>query len=440
MKSRRVGVAAACALVILAVLTSTAMGATPWTRIDSLLVNHEAYVLGTLEVDGAMTLDGAITAGGGIDLNGSDLTIDADGDSILDETSDDVLAMTLGGGTGYLNVLTGNLAVGNGTPGVTLNGEDAYVEGTFEVDGAATFDGAVTANANLDMNGTTLYLGADQGIYMDEVTDGDYRFVMGAGTDVISYTVGNVAIGNGKPTSAQTGEDLYVEGMLEVDSVLYSDGNTYIGGSSYFSTNTIYADSDSDITIQGSSNNLALTTVSTGTVQVAVGSFKVGNGTPTVSQDGEDAYVEGQLEVDGEAQLDGALDANGTADFADAVVMNSTLKVTGAMNFVMDAAAITTDTIVTAADSGTFYALKNEDTDEVVVSLPAAAAGLNYCFYVYDGDDVSIDAADGDTIHHYTNAASDDIENSTEGDWACMFGLDADTWIVYSVEGTWTDD
>lgn len=40
--------------------------------------------------------------------------------------------------------LSDDLKIGNGTPGVTLDGEDAYIEGTLEVDGAATFDGAVT--------------------------------------------------------------------------------------------------------------------------------------------------------------------------------------------------------------------------------------------------------------------------------------------------------
>lgn len=41
-------------------------------------------------------------------------------------------------------VYTGDLVVGNGTPDVTQNGEDAYIEGTLEVDGAARFDGALT--------------------------------------------------------------------------------------------------------------------------------------------------------------------------------------------------------------------------------------------------------------------------------------------------------
>jgi hypothetical protein len=57
--------------------------------------------------------------------------------------------------TGLFNVLTGNLKVGNGAPSVTLNGEDAYVEGTFEADGASRFDGAVTTNSTLTAAGTT---------------------------------------------------------------------------------------------------------------------------------------------------------------------------------------------------------------------------------------------------------------------------------------------
>ncbi|MEK7425237.1 MAG: hypothetical protein AAB131_15505, partial [Actinomycetota bacterium] len=49
--------------------------------------------------------------------------------------------------TGSRNGGTGNLRVGTGgTPGLTLDGEDAYVEGTLEVDGAAQFDGGITVS------------------------------------------------------------------------------------------------------------------------------------------------------------------------------------------------------------------------------------------------------------------------------------------------------
>lgn len=48
--------------------------------------------------------------------------------------------------------VTGDLSVGDGTPDVTLNGEDAYVEGTFEVDGASEFDGAVNVDGAADFD------------------------------------------------------------------------------------------------------------------------------------------------------------------------------------------------------------------------------------------------------------------------------------------------
>ena len=47
----------------------------------------------------------------------------------------------------------GNLRVGNGTPDVALNGEDLYVEGTSEFDGATRHDGAVTNNSTVANNG-----------------------------------------------------------------------------------------------------------------------------------------------------------------------------------------------------------------------------------------------------------------------------------------------
>jgi parallel beta-helix repeat protein len=70
----------------------------------------------------------------------------------LQTTTSGDITMTTATGAGLANVLTGNLKVGNGTPDVTLNGEDAYVEGTFEVDGTARFDGILTVNAASTFN------------------------------------------------------------------------------------------------------------------------------------------------------------------------------------------------------------------------------------------------------------------------------------------------
>ena len=59
--------------------------------------------------------------------------------------------------TGDLSILTpGDLIVGAGTPSVTQNGEDAYVTGTFEVDGASEFDGAIDIDSTITVGTTAI--------------------------------------------------------------------------------------------------------------------------------------------------------------------------------------------------------------------------------------------------------------------------------------------
>lgn len=116
----------------------------------------------TLDLQSGMTFG----AGGGLDLNGSILTYDADADTTAVASTDDVVTITIGTATGLYNVITGNLKIGNGTPTVAQDGEDAYIEGQLEVDGEAQFDGAVDANGTMDVAGaadfaSTVQIGAD---------------------------------------------------------------------------------------------------------------------------------------------------------------------------------------------------------------------------------------------------------------------------------------
>jgi hypothetical protein len=85
----------------------------------------------------------------GIELDGNSLYMDNDNDSYFSELADDSIGFTPGAATGSLEVRSGNLQVGDGTPGETHNGEDFYVEGISEFDGAAYFDGAVDFDAGL---------------------------------------------------------------------------------------------------------------------------------------------------------------------------------------------------------------------------------------------------------------------------------------------------
>lgn len=103
---------------------------------------------GTFDLQSGATVDFS----GGVDLDGSTLTMDADGDTTLVASQDDVITATITDTT-YLVIANGNLKVGNGSPTTSQNGEDAYVEGGFEVDGTARFDGAIDANSTADIAG-----------------------------------------------------------------------------------------------------------------------------------------------------------------------------------------------------------------------------------------------------------------------------------------------
>lgn len=87
---------------------------------------------------------------------------------------------------------------------------------------------------------------------------------------------------------------------LSTDGTLTVNGNSAIGN----------ATSDT-LTVQGATT---LTTAATDTVNVLTGNLKVGNGTQDVSLNGEDAYVEGTLEVDDASRFDGNLVFGDTAD------------------------------------------------------------------------------------------------------------------------------
>lgn len=73
------------------------------------------------------------TGRGSLDISGNELVMDVDSDTTMVSSVDDVLTITLGATAGHVDIATGNLKVGNGTPTFTQDGEDAYIEGTLEL-------------------------------------------------------------------------------------------------------------------------------------------------------------------------------------------------------------------------------------------------------------------------------------------------------------------
>ena len=153
------------------------------------------------------------------------------------------LTVTPNAGTQSLNVLTGNLAVGNGSPGTaSMNGEDAYIEGELEVDGAVQLDGALTAAGTIAAAGNITIddgVGDSPSITLQDATnetavivkgDSSFMTITTAAADGVNVLVGNLKVGNGTPDVAQNGEDAYVEGTLEVDAATTLDSTLTVAG------------------------------------------------------------------------------------------------------------------------------------------------------------------------------------------------------------------
>lgn len=134
-------------------------------------------------------------------LDNKTLILGTDSDTTLqyDEATTDRTLLTTAAGSG-LNVLTGNLYVGNGTPGTaTINGEDLYVEGVSEFDGLIAADGGVKIPDDVAL---TLGTDSDVTITYDETTDDQGEFSGPWGFTDPSTTIafyGGWAIGDDKP-------------------------------------------------------------------------------------------------------------------------------------------------------------------------------------------------------------------------------------------------
>ena len=149
--------------------TLTAAGA---VDLDSTLdVDGAATLNSTLDVDGAVssgtgaftvtdvqgmavTTGGILVEVGGIDVNGTLFTLDADADTTVGASLDDVITATIGAAAGGVKIVTGNLWVGDeATCGTSMNGEDVCIGGAFEVNEAATFDSTAEFNDFIDVGG-----------------------------------------------------------------------------------------------------------------------------------------------------------------------------------------------------------------------------------------------------------------------------------------------
>lgn len=139
-----------------------------------------------------------------------DGTTDSPTLTLTDQTNEDCAIVKLDNGDTTitipadtdLEIVTGNLAVGNGSPGTAaMDGEDMYVEGAFEVDGVATLDGNVTIGGTLTVTGESTF---------------NNHINLGAGDDLIGSATSDIAINTDKFTVAGATGNTVIAGTLTV--------------------------------------------------------------------------------------------------------------------------------------------------------------------------------------------------------------------------------
>jgi hypothetical protein len=227
----------------------------------------------TLNLD--TTEIGTTTFGSGSDFTWTfNSTASTDPTLLIDSDSID---LTLGSATSIFNLLTGNFKVGNGTPGLTLNGEDAYIEGTFEVDGNSQFDGAIDSNGDLSIADTNI---AFDGATTTFTTTGAFTLTPG----------GAVIFGDGGDTLAINSSDWDISAIGDMTGIgtISSDGdwtNTQATPSIFLTDSTGSSD-DYSVNVDGNAFDITNATDARQEIQfVGDGSINFGDNTATKTID-----------------------------------------------------------------------------------------------------------------------------------------------------------
>jgi hypothetical protein len=253
-------------------------------HIDTLDVDENASITGTLGVTGGSTFTGLVTANGGITADGGVFTVadttgnihtsgtlDVDGDANFDsniQVDGNITVVgdiTLGGGVFSVDSSTGEV-----TSSADLNGASGVFSGDLSVTGTSTLTGATTVTGQLNANGG---INADNGKF------------------VVADTTGNVS----------TAGTLSVTGATTLSSTLAVTGNQ---------TNTgDLAVNGGDLTTTAGTFNLINTNATTANIAGAATSVNIGASTGTLTVNNAQTIFDStdsiQIPVGTTAQRDG---------------------------------------------------------------------------------------------------------------------------------------
>lgn len=306
-------------------------------------------VTGTLAVTGTSALTGNVTLAGDLAVNGADVTSTALTVNVFNATTTKVN-------------LGGNAAVDLGKTALATT-----VKGTFNVDEAGTFDTTLGVTGNTTLTGDLAVNGNDitsTGATVQVFDTGVTKLNIGgaAAVDLSAAGLATIAWGTFNAKEAATfNTTVGVTGATTLSSTLDVTGAAGFAGTVTLddgvthSPSLVLKDSDDETgafsKLQGAAGSgyTTFTTLADDGLNVLVGNFKVGAGTPDVTLNGVDIFGSGTLEVDGATRLDGAVTANSTLTLADTLQVNEEVAID--LNANDEEFDLTTTAVDYAADS-----------------------------------------------------------------------------------------
>ena len=268
--------------------------------------------------------------------------------------------------------------------------------GTLAILGANTFTGNQTLDDGTGNSPTLTFTDATDETAVFEKVDSGYLTITTQAADGVNILTGNLKVGNGSPGQTINGEDAYIEGLLEVDGVIYADG-----GITGATANNPYIKLDET---DGTDWWIGVNDTTTDVLEIRTNATAGSN-------------------------VGMNIDASGNANF------------TAMVRDVKLITAKTADYTVTAADMGGVLTNAGDD-GTAIFTLPEASTvlGRTITFVVLATQVLNINPADGtDQILYGGCAAGDSLQADAIGETIVLMAVTANQWAVLSLVGTWTD-
>jgi len=383
----------------------TSTGATSFPNAVSFTGNVDIGNAATDTLTITSIIDSSVTLDDGVTDSPSLIFKDATDETATFAKADGANLQLTTTATEGLQIITGNLWVGNGSPGTApMNGEDFYVngdsefDGAVQVDGATTFAGAVTVSnaavtlyANEAITFTHASNGAADDLTIDQTGANDASLLLksaGTGTDAIGIaaSAGGITMSSTAVASAWThtatgaADDLTISvaGNQDASLILTSAGS----GTDALTLSTTA--NGGDIVISGN-DKIDIDSVGTFALNVA-------GDTLLIQVDSDGAGDNLTLKVDGDDASSIILDSDGTG--TDAVKIGATNAAggididagTNGIDILATAGAVTIGSTKNAASSialtanggadETIVATNTQGTGAGAISLTATAGGI----------------------------------------------------------------